>query len=38
MLRESYEFTTRQLRRLIDQLSAALPELCSAWEDIHESE
>jgi hypothetical protein len=38
MLRESYEFTTRQLRRLIDQLSAALPELCSAWEDIHEPE
>ncbi|MGH8137364.1 MAG: DUF4160 domain-containing protein [Steroidobacteraceae bacterium] len=36
MLRESYGFTRRQLRRLADQLNAALLELCSAWESIHE--
>lgn len=35
-LRESYGFTTRQLRRLMDTLGAALFELCSAWESIHE--
>jgi hypothetical protein len=35
-LRESYGFTTRQLRRLAEQLNAALLELCSAWEGIHE--
>jgi hypothetical protein len=35
-LRESYGFTTRQLRRLAEQLNAALLELCSAWERIHE--
>jgi hypothetical protein len=34
-LRESYGFTVRQLRRLTDQLNAALLELCSAWESIH---
>jgi hypothetical protein len=37
-LRESYGFTTRQLRRLIEQLNAALLRLCSAWEGIHESD
>jgi hypothetical protein len=37
-LRESYGFTTRQLRRLIEQLNAALLELCSAWERIHDSD
>lgn len=37
-LRESYGFTTRQLRRLTDLLHAALLELCSAWEGIHESD
>jgi hypothetical protein len=35
-LRESYGFTTQQLRRLMDELGAALFELCSAWESIHE--
>lgn len=35
-LRDSYGFTTRQLRRLIDELDAALFELCSVWESIHE--
>ena len=37
-LRESYGFTRRQLRHVIDQLNAALLELCSAWESIHESD
>jgi hypothetical protein len=37
-LRESYGFSTRQLRGLMDQLNAALSELCRAWERIHESE
>jgi hypothetical protein len=37
-LRESYGFTTRQLRRVMDQLNAELLELCSAWESIHESD
>jgi uncharacterized protein DUF4160 len=37
-LRESYGFTTRQLRRVMDQLNAELFELCSAWESIHESD
>jgi hypothetical protein len=36
MLRESYGFATRQLRHLAEQLNAALLELCSAWESIHE--
>lgn len=38
VLRESYSFTTRQLRRLIEQLNAALSELCSEWERIHDSD
>jgi hypothetical protein len=37
-LRESYGFTTRQLRRVMDQLNEVLLELCSAWENIHESD
>jgi hypothetical protein len=37
-LRESYGFKTRQLRRLIDELTAVLSELCSAWGRIHESD
>jgi Fe2+ or Zn2+ uptake regulation protein len=37
-MRESYGFTTRQLRRLTEQLNAALLELCSALESIHESD
>lgn len=37
-LRESYGFTTRQLRRLMEQLSAELIELCSRWKSIHESD
>lgn len=37
-LRESYGFTTRQLRRVMSELNAALPELCSAWESIHDSD
>jgi hypothetical protein len=37
-LRESYRFTTRQLRHLTEQLYAALLELCGAWERIHESD
>jgi hypothetical protein len=37
-LRESYGFTTRQLRRLMEQLNVALLELCSAWERIHDSD
>lgn len=37
-LRESYRFTTRQLRRVMEQLNAALLDLCSAWESIHESD
>ncbi len=37
-LRESYGFTTRQLRRVMDELNAVLLELCSAWESIHESD
>jgi Domain of unknown function (DUF4160) len=37
-LRESYGFTTRQLRRLMDKLNVALLDLCSAWENIHESD
>jgi hypothetical protein len=34
-LRESYGCTTRQLRRLIDELTAALSTLCNAWSEIH---
>jgi hypothetical protein len=34
-LRESYRFTGRQLRHVIDRLSAVLLELCKAWEKIH---
>ena len=37
-LRESYGFSTRQLRSLMDQLNAALSELRLAWEKIHESD
>jgi hypothetical protein len=37
-LRESYGFTTRQLRRLIDELTAVLSTLCNAWKEIHDSE
>jgi hypothetical protein len=37
-LRESYRFTTRQLRRVMDLLNASLIELCSAWDDIHDSD
>lgn len=37
-LRESYGFSRRQLRSLMDQLNAALSELCRAWERIHESD
>jgi hypothetical protein len=37
-LRESYRFTKRQLRRVMDRLDAALLELCGAWENIHESD
>lgn len=37
-LRESYGFTTRQLRRLAEQLNASLSLLCGAWERIHESD
>lgn len=37
-LRESYGFTTRQLRRLIDKLTAVLPMLCNAWREIHDPE
>jgi hypothetical protein len=36
--RESFGFTTRQLRRLTELLDAALIELCDAWEKIHESD
>jgi hypothetical protein len=36
-LRESYAFTTRELRRVIDQLTTVLTDLCIAWESIHES-
>jgi hypothetical protein len=35
-LRESYGFKTRRLRHWIDELTAVLAELCSAWERIHE--
>ena len=34
-LRESYGFSVRRLRSVMDQLNAALPKLCSAWESIH---
>ena len=37
-LRESYGFTMRQLRRLMEQLSAELIELCGQWESIHGSD
>lgn len=37
-LRESYGFTIRRLRWVMDQLNAALPELCRAWERIHGSD
>jgi hypothetical protein len=38
VLRESYGFTTSQLRELMQQLNAALLELCTAWKKIHESD
>lgn len=37
-LRESFGFARRQLLRLMEQLGAALDELCSRWESIHESD
>jgi len=37
-LRESYGFTTKQLRRLMEQLNTVLLDLCSAWESIHDSD
>ncbi len=37
-LRESYGFTTRQLRDLAEQLTESLSLLCDAWESIHESD
>jgi hypothetical protein len=36
ILRESYNFTARQLRRVAVQLNEALLELCNAWDRIHE--
>jgi hypothetical protein len=38
VLRESFGFTTRQLRHVVEQLAAAQTLLCDAWEDIHESD
>ncbi len=37
-LRESFGFTIRHLRRLMEQLSAELIELCGQWERIHGSD
>jgi hypothetical protein len=37
-LRECYGFTTRQLRRVMDELDAALSDLCTAWEGIHDTD
>ncbi len=37
-LRESYGFTTRQQRRVAEQLTGSLSLLCDAWERIHESD
>ncbi len=37
-LRESYRITPRQLRRLAEQITAALRLMCEAWERIHESD
>jgi hypothetical protein len=37
-LRESYRFTTRQLRGVMERLNAALRELCRAWENLHETD
>jgi hypothetical protein len=37
-LREFYGFTKKQLRWLIDEITAQLLVLCSAWESIHESD
>jgi hypothetical protein len=37
-LRESYGFTTRQLTRLLDELTEVLPTLCNAWRNIHDPE
>ncbi|MBS0612909.1 MAG: DUF4160 domain-containing protein [Proteobacteria bacterium] len=37
-LRESYGFTTWQLRGLAEQLTESLSLLCDAWESIHESD
>lgn len=38
VLRESYGFTTRRLRRLIGELNETLSTLCNAWTRIHDSE
>jgi hypothetical protein len=35
-LRKSYGFETWQLRGVMEQLNAALLQLCSAWESIRE--
>lgn len=37
-LRESYGFTTRQLRKVMDALNAEVPQLYGEWERIHESD
>ena len=37
-LRESYGFTARHLRRLIDDLNEMLSTLCDAWKKIHDPE
>ncbi len=37
-LRESYGFTTRELRRVMGLLNAALLDLCTAWDNIHDAD
>ena len=37
-LRETFGFTKRRLREVMDQLNAELLKLCDAWESIHDSD
>ena len=34
-LRENYRFAAPQLRRILREVQAALPQLCREWESIH---
>jgi hypothetical protein len=34
-LRENYDFSTREINRIVGALTQHVPELCAAWKEIH---